>query len=141
MRKDLLCVVLGSITRLALVLLGTIADVVGLLLRKADDLLLTGNGEGLLLSVGDDGIGLGGGGSHKLLALLKDTAGLLPLLGIAHADLVEDVEEHVGVDDLELSVLAERRLGFLDQPFELIDQADDPIARKILARHPVSFHR
>ncbi len=27
---------------------------------------------------------------------------------------VEDVEEHVGVDDLELSVLAERRLGFLD---------------------------
>ncbi len=49
MRKDLLCVVLGSITRLALVLLGTIADVVGLLLRKADDLLLTGNGEGLLL--------------------------------------------------------------------------------------------
>ena len=27
------------------------------------------------------------------------------------------------------------------QPFELIDQADDPIARKILARHPVSFHR
>ncbi len=61
-RKDLLCVVLGSITRLALVLLGTITDVVGLLLRKADDLLLTGNGEGLLLSVGDDGIGLGGGG-------------------------------------------------------------------------------
>ena len=60
-RKDLLCVVLGSITRLALVLLGTIADVVGLLLRKADDLLLTGNGEGLLLSVGDDGIGLSGG--------------------------------------------------------------------------------
>ena len=49
-RKDLLCVVLGSITRLALVLLGTIADVVGLLLRKADDLLLTGNGEGLLMS-------------------------------------------------------------------------------------------
>mgnify|MGYP000702334415 CR=1 FL=1 len=62
MRKDLLCVVLGSITRLALVLLGTIADVVGLLLRKADDLLLTGNGEGLLLSVGDDGISLSGGG-------------------------------------------------------------------------------
>lgn len=59
MRKDLLCVVLGSITRLALVLLGTIADVVGLLLRKADDLLLTGNGEGLLLSVGDNGIGFG----------------------------------------------------------------------------------
>ncbi len=61
-RKDLLRVVLGSITRLALVLLGTIADVVGLLLRKADDLLLTGNGEGLLLSVGDDGISLSGGG-------------------------------------------------------------------------------
>lgn len=54
---------------------------------------------------------LGGGGSHKLLALLKDTAGLLPLLGIAHADLVEDVEEHVGVDDLELSVLAEGGLA------------------------------
>ncbi len=65
-RKDLLCVVLGSITRLALVLLGTIADVVGLLLRKADDLLLTGNGEGLLLSVGDDGISLSGGGSPKV---------------------------------------------------------------------------
>lgn len=108
MRKDLLCVVLGSITRLALVLLGTIADVVGLLLRKADNLLLTGNGEGLLLSIGDDGIGLSGGGSHKLLALFEDTAGLLPFLGIAHADLIEDVEEHVGVDDLELSVLAER---------------------------------
>ncbi len=66
MCKDLLGVILGSITRLALVLLGTIADVVGLLLRKADDLLLTGNGKGLLLSVGDDGIGLSGGGSPKL---------------------------------------------------------------------------
>ena len=65
MRKDLLCVVLGSITRLALVLLGTIADVVGLLLRKADNLLLTGNGEGLLLSIGDDGIDGSGTGQRR----------------------------------------------------------------------------
>ena len=102
---------------------------------------ITGNGEGLLLSIGDDGIGLSGGGSHKLLALLEDTAGLLPFLGIAHADLVEDVKEDVGVDNLHLGVLAERRLSLFDEPLELVDKTRDPVARKILARHPVSFHR
>ena len=79
MRKDLLGVILSGIARLALVLLGTVADVVGLLLRKADDLLLTGNGEGLLLSVSDDGIGLDRkstrlNSSHCLLSRMPSSA-------------------------------------------------------------------
>ena len=93
------------------------------------------------MSIGNDRISLSGGRSHKLLALFEDTAGLLPLLGIAHADLIEDVKEDVGVDNLHLGVLAERRLSLFDEPLELVDKTHDPVARKILARHPVSFHR
>lgn len=42
MREHLLRVVLGSIAGLALVLLGTIANIIRLLLRQADNLLLAG---------------------------------------------------------------------------------------------------
>ena len=45
MREDLLRIIFGSIARLALVLLSAVADVVGLLLREANDLLLASDGE------------------------------------------------------------------------------------------------
>ena len=51
MREDLLRIIFGSVARLALVLLSTVANVVGLLLRKANDLLLASDGKRLLLSV------------------------------------------------------------------------------------------
>lgn len=87
------------------------------------------------MSVRDDGISLGGSRGKKLVALAKDAAGLLPLIRIAHADLIKDVEEDLGLDNLLLS-LAERSLGLLDDTLELIHQAFDPLARKVLARHP-----
>ena len=62
-------------------------------------------------------------------------------LGVAHADLVEDVEEDIRLDDLELGVLSKRRFGLFDDALELIDQALDPLARKVIASHPVSFQR
>ena len=72
MREDLLGVILGGVPGLALVLIGAVADIVGLLLGEADDLLLGGDGERLLLRVGDDGVRLGGCACEKLLALLED---------------------------------------------------------------------
>ena len=140
MREDLLRVILGGVAGLALVLLGALADLVGLALGEADDLLLAGDGEGLLLGVGDDRVGLGRGAREQLVALLQDAAGLLPLLGIAHADLVEDVQDRLGLDHLELG-FAEGRLGFLDDSPQLIDKAFDPLAGKVVASHQVSFRR
>ena len=141
MREDLLRIIFGSVARLALVLLSTIADIVGLLLREANDLLLASDGKRLLLSVSDDGIGLSGGRCQKLVALLEDATRLLPLLGIAHANLVKNVEEDLSLNHLELRVLAERRLGLFDDALKLIDQALDSLPRKVIARHSVSFHR
>ena len=32
-------------------------------------------------------------------------------------------------------------VSLFDEPLELVDKTHNPVARKILARHPVSFHR
>ena len=139
-REHLLRVILRRIARIALVLVGAGADVLGLLLGQADDLLLAGDGERLLLRVGHDGVSLSGRRGEQLVALAQDAPRLLPLLRIAHADLVQDVEEHLGLDNLELRVLAKRGLSVLDDALELVDKALDALARKGFARHPVSFH-
>ena len=60
MREHLLGIVLSGVASLTLVLVGTIGNLVSLGLRKADNLLLRGNRQRLLLSIGDDGISLGG---------------------------------------------------------------------------------
>ena len=135
MREDLLRIILSGVTGLALILVGTIADIVGLLLGQTHDLLLRGDGERLLLGIGDDGVRLGGSACEQLLALLDDAAGLLPLLRIAHANLIEDVEEHVCLDNLLLRALAERRACLLDNALELIDQALDALTREVIDRH------
>ena len=54
------------------------------------------------------------GRCQELVALLEDATRLLPLLGIAHANLVKNVEEDLSLNHLELRVLAERRLGLFD---------------------------
>ncbi len=78
MREHLLGVVLSGVAGLALVLVGAIGDLVGLGLRKANNLLLRGDRQRLLLSIGDDGISLGGSACEQLVALLQDAASLLP---------------------------------------------------------------
>ena len=101
--KELQKFVLSVGITVALVLRGLVADGVGLLLGQADDLLVAGEDHRLLLGVGDDGACLLLGAVERLLLLLDDAARVGELLREHAANLVQDLVDVLGVDDLLLA--------------------------------------
>ena len=102
MRQDRVGILFGVVAGVALVTGGLIADIIGLLLGKAHDLLVAGKDHGLLLSVGNDAVGLLLGIVEALLLFLHDAAGIEELLREDPADLVDDLKDILRIDDLLL---------------------------------------
>ena len=125
MGQDRVGVLLRVVAGVALVLVGLVADGVGLLLGKADDLLVTGEDHGLLLGVGDDGVGLLLGAVQGLLLLLDDATGGLELVREDAAHLVQDLVEVIDLDDLPAGTTGEGALGLLEQLLHLVDELGD----------------
>ena len=118
-------VLLGVVAGVALVLRGLVADAVGLLLGEADNLLVAREDHRLLLGVGDDGARLLLGAVDGLLLLLEDAARVGELLREDAANLVQDLVDVLGVDDLLLPVVHDRGLSLGHDLLELVDQALD----------------
>src|SRR5215211_7284372 len=121
--EDLVGVVLGAETDLALAGARVLDDVLGRALGLLGDLLL---GHELCLALArllDDSLGLALGLGQHLLALLDDPARLLDLLGDRGAHLVEDVVDLLLVH----AHLVRQRdgLGVVNEIVELVDEDQD----------------
>lgn len=105
-REHALGVVVDVIAQVSLVLGGLVANLLGLLVGEADDLLVASEDHGLLLGVCHDGVCRLVSVGEDLFLLLHDAASGVELLGEDVANLVEEVVDGVGVNDLGITARA-----------------------------------